>query len=125
MPHFFATDLVGVALAFLLGIPLILLPGYGIGWTLNLFEFRSLPANTRWSLSTVIGLSLVPILLFIPFRFASAPATWTVVALLMAMGILSCARSTGLLERESVSKRTRTAIFLWIALCLSLMLDLA
>jgi hypothetical protein len=124
MPHFFATDLVGVALAFLLGIPLILLPGYGIGWTLNLFEFRALPANTRLSLSTVIGLSLVPILLFIPFRFASARATWVAVALLIMLGILSCARSRWSLQAWSISRRTQIASLVWVILCLGLMLDL-
>src|SRR6185369_14122361 len=118
MPHFFATDLVGVALAFLLGIPLILLPGYGIGWTLNLFEFRALPANTRWSLSTVIGLSLVPILLFIPFRLASARATWVAVALLIMSGILSFARSRWSLQAWSISRPTQIAGLAWVILCL-------
>jgi hypothetical protein len=123
MPHFFASDLLALAIAFLLGIPVILIPGYGIGWWLNLFDFRSEPAATRWSWSLAFGLTMEPILLYIPFRLVSANGMWCAFASLLLAGVVALIRKNPIPRWREVPFAARIATSTVLALGCFLMLD--
>lgn len=124
MPHFFASDLTALAVAFLLGIPLILVPGYALGWWLNLFQFQTLPAATRWSLAVTFGLTMVPILLYLPFRLFSVHAMWATMALLILGGLAGCTRGNSIPKWRDITKSAKFATLIWLILGTCLMLDL-
>lgn len=124
MPHFYASDLIALALAFLLGVPFLLIPGYGIGWWLNLFQFRSCPAAMRWSFAIVIAIAALPILLYLPFRLLGVHAMHVAIIFLIISGVFACSRR-GIFPRISeVPRAAMIACCLWIILAVCLMLDL-
>ena len=125
MPHFFAEDLIGTAAALLLGVPLILLPGYGLGWSLDLFGFRTLSPNTRWSLAPGLALSIAPILLYLAFRLVSAPAMWILAALFCGLGIWACAKSDSRPDLRSIPFAVKIIVPTWLILATCLTLDVA
>ena len=56
------TDACGVLVATLLGIPLILLPGYTIGSLTGILGFRTLAPGCRLLCSALLGIGLLPVL---------------------------------------------------------------
>src|SRR5512146_3214537 len=122
MPHFFASDIFGLTLAFLLGLPLIVLPGFALGLLFDLFRFREQTAPVQWSLALLFGVSMLPVVLYLPFRLLSVNAMWAVIALLCAGGVLAAARCPKLRWSET-QFATKIAVVAWITVGSLLMLD--
>src|SRR6478752_3151447 len=125
MPHFFAADLLGFLVAFALGIPLFILPGYLIGWSLNLLRFRESEVNWQWSISLVLGVTVVPILAYLPFRLFSATSEMVVLALLSTAGGALAVRNSALPRWRDVAPATIVAASIWIILVGVLSFDVA
>ena len=122
MPHFLFSDVLGLTLALLLGTPLIVLPGFAFGWSLDLFRFRGQTAPVQWSLALLFGGSMLPVVLYLPFRLLSVNAMWAVMALLCAGGILAAARCP-MLRWNEIQFATKVAVVAWITVGSLLMLD--
>lgn len=72
MLNFTVRDVLGVFLGFSI-FPLVLVfPGYVLGWGLNLFDFRSRLPVIRYVISLVVSNAVVPIVLYLIYRFLSA-----------------------------------------------------
>jgi hypothetical protein len=125
MPHFFAADLLGFLVAFAFGIPLFILPGYLIGWSLNLLRFRESEVNWQWSKSLVLGVTVVPILAYLPFRLFSATSEMVVLALLSTAGGALAVRNSALPRWRDVAPATIVAASIWILLVGILSFDIA
>src|SRR6185369_7586243 len=123
MPHPFATDLFEIVLAFLLQGGLIVLPGVGLAWTFNLFGYRSLSPNWQWLLAPTFGLSLVPIIIFLGFRFVSLWVAWILAGLLILSGILLCVYYIAPPKLRTVPASLMIVSMAWIVCCVGLMVD--
>ena len=76
MQNFMAEDLVGGLCAIVL-FPLFLwIPGYVIGWCLNLFQFRQRTTGFRMVSSLPISIALCPSVTYLLGRFVGMPAVW-------------------------------------------------
>lgn len=125
MPHFFASDLAALAIAFSLGIPIVLIPGYGFGWWFDLFEFRSQPATTRWAWALAFGLTMEPILLYVPFRLISVTGMWIAFAALFLAGMTALTRKNPIPRWSDIPFAAKIATSIALALGCFLMLDVA
>ena len=56
------SDAIGILAAVLLGIPLVVLPGYTLAAASRLFDLAALTPGRRWLFATVFGLGLLPFL---------------------------------------------------------------
>jgi preprotein translocase subunit Sss1 len=125
MPHFIPLDLVSLAIAMLIGGCVICLPGYAVGWWLDLLQFKSENSTRRWCLSLLFGISVVPIILYLPFRLGSSSWMYVVLAILVIAAIfaLKGTRSFPKWNEVSRSAKITTLVFLFIGVLL--MLDIA
>lgn len=124
MPHFFVSDLIGLLAALGLFVPIILLPGYGLGWWLQVLGFRSLPAHERWSMALVFGLSMVPILLYLPFRLGSDRWMWAVLIYLAMAGVVPLLRHDARPKWNEIPRAALVVAAAWLLLSVFLSLDI-
>ena len=116
----FASDLINFVLAVLLGIPIILLPGFAVGWLLDLLDFRTLPAPSQWALSCILGISTIPILWYLVFKYLSVAGIWTVLVLLSALSFHVALRAKSFLRWQAIPRSVLVGIILCLivtALC--------
>jgi hypothetical protein len=123
VPHFFTIDLLTLAAALFLGGIVICLPGYAMGWWLDLLHFRSQPPPARWSLSTLFGISMVPILLYLPFKLVSSHAMMAVLGVLVVAGFISIALQKGVPGWSEISRTSKIAVMVCILLGIAFLLD--
>lgn len=69
-------DLTGAVLATLLFFPLLVLPGWLAGWATGAVGFRQVSLPLKLLLSTVFGVSVVPISVYLLARFGGFGAVW-------------------------------------------------
>lgn len=67
------SDACGVLLAALLGVPLVLLPGYALGTITGVLEFRTLPPGRRALCAALLGIALLPALDALLIQAAGVP----------------------------------------------------
>ncbi|MCJ2068810.1 hypothetical protein MKK75_08350 [Methylobacterium sp. J-030] len=67
------SDACGVLLAALLGVPLVLLPGYALGTITGVLEFRTLPPGRRALCAALLGIGLLPALDALMIQAAGVP----------------------------------------------------
>lgn len=73
-------DILGVSLAFWAFTSVILFPGYVIGWSLDLFDFRQRRILTRHIVAILISVAVIPILFYLLALFVSFYVVkWTVI----------------------------------------------
>ncbi len=122
MPRFFFSDLSGLAVGLLLGVPVILAPGFAFGWWFDLLHFRSKPIEEKWPLAATFGIIFLPILIYFPFRFLSLTWVWLELSLLAAAGLAASIAMPR--PRFRLSRAFATVALTWIVLATALLLDI-
>ncbi len=134
MVNFTVQDLLGSLLAFLLFPFIMLIPGYVIGWALDLFDFRSRIRLIKYLIGLVLSNAFVPILAFLIYRFTSS--YFVLASLFICAGIFVFIDifprirkgSIGLFSRfNRISNYERMALMLgaaWVIFSMGLLLDL-
>jgi hypothetical protein len=74
--NFMIADLAGCAWAFALFSLVIFVPGYVLGWAMNLLDFRRLSGAWQAMLSVPLGISLCPIVDYLLGRWFPSGAVW-------------------------------------------------
>lgn len=70
--NFAFQDILGIILAFSLYPFVFVFPGYGIGWGLNLFDFRKRTNTAQLIMGIAFSSMISPTLFFFASRFVSA-----------------------------------------------------
>src|SRR5437879_5042237 len=78
MHNFTVTDTAATLFAFLLFSLFLFVPGYAIGWLLDLFSFRRRTLPFRLTLCIPLSISVCPIVIYFLERFGSPAAVWVV-----------------------------------------------
>jgi hypothetical protein len=81
-------DILGSFLAFFLFSLVFVIPGYVLGWGLNLFDFRNRLLAVRYLLGIVLSNVLSPILLFLVYFLGAKIAILLVFMLAIAWGLI-------------------------------------
>lgn len=81
-------DIVGLAAAVVLAIPLFLLPAYAFARTLDLFGFSARPATERAAYALLVAYATMPVLQSMGARFFGLKAILAVTLLLSVYGLL-------------------------------------
>src|SRR5258706_4930037 len=107
--------------------PLVLImPGYVVGWALNLFDFRARLVHSRLALSLLLSVAISPVLFYLLASFLSFSATFLVTALFfMAFVVLVIVdRPAFPLFHNKAMKWVFICAILWIAIALFLLVDI-
>jgi hypothetical protein len=72
--HFMLADFAGISVAFLLFSCLTVLPGYTLGWMLNVQRFRQREADFRLAISVPLSIALGPLMSYFIGRWISLSA---------------------------------------------------
>jgi len=132
--NFTVQDILGSFLAFLILSLVMIVPGYVFGWTLNLFEFKARRFPIRLLISTVISISVCPVLLYNLFRLGSVTLVWWFLFLLLVvfLGLLLRDRKKILSEIPFEDNKVikRYVLFsiliggIWVIFCIIFLVDL-
>ena len=87
MQNFTFQDLTGSIIAFLLFPIIYVIPGYVIGWTFDLFDFRKRLPATRFVIAIIVSISISPILTFLSWNLISVKATYVILVFFTAVFI--------------------------------------
>lgn len=120
-------DLAGSLLAFLLFIPVMLVPGYVSSWGLDLFEFRRRQPLARLVVSIVISIAVVPIVLFLAIRFGSSALAFLILTCLAIAFIVIVLRSESPGSAGKVSRLQTLALSfaaIWIGIVILSLVDI-
>jgi hypothetical protein len=80
-------DLIKSQIAFLIFPIIFVIPGYVVGWVLDLFDFKKRLFATRFVIAIVLSISLSPIVTFLTWNLISVNATFIVLTLFVAIFI--------------------------------------
>ncbi len=69
--NFTFQDILGSLLAILIFPVVLLIPGYVLGWALNLFDFRERTRLVRYVIGITLSNAVVPIYVYLLYRFIS------------------------------------------------------
>ena len=134
MVNFTYQDLAGSLLAFVL-FPLVLVfPGYLVGWTINLFDFRRRLAVVRFLMSLVLSNAVSPIFLYLAFRLTSARIAivgllliWLAWVIILFNNRPTKEDRSPLVEQGEVKRLQIIAIFtgaIWVAFAILWLVDI-
>jgi hypothetical protein len=134
MINFTMQDFLGSLLALLLFPFVMLIPGYVIGWALNLFDFRSRTQLIRYLIGIVLSNAVMPIFTFLIYRFTSGSAVlaslFLFTILFAVVGVLPLIQQGSLFPSsrlKHLSTYQRLALAMagtWVVLSMGLLLDL-
>lgn len=122
-PNFMLGDIAGAAAAFAIFALFAFIPGYTLGWVLNLLDFRRRGALAQAALGVSLSIATCPVIAYLAGRFAPARAVWLVFAPFWAGFVLLL----GARWRRMIPRRYRLAKVLaaaWLALGAASMIDL-
>jgi hypothetical protein len=110
-----------------------IVPGYVAGWLTDVCGFRTGSALRQAALTVPLSISVLPILIYLPWRFLSIAAVWLVMAAvgvafltIMAMELREARRRLDAFrfERRAAWTVGVTAVALWLLIALGSLLDL-
>ncbi|MGH1590866.1 hypothetical protein ACRBEV_23995 [Methylobacterium phyllosphaerae] len=114
------SDACGVAAATLLGIPLVLLPGYAVGSLTGILSFRMLARGDRLLCAALLGIGLLPALDSLLIQVAGVPAATLANGALGIAGLPSALRSL----RGPVDRAALGLAALWLGLVAYALIDI-
>ena len=126
MQNYTIVDALGALKACIALTPVMLAPGYVIGWILNLFEFRQRRAILRFVLSVPLTIAICPMFSYLLARFAT-PALWVFYISTSVGGLLLLAIEVWRFNLQRISKSTWVAlgcVVLWVILSIGSLVDL-
>jgi hypothetical protein len=119
-----AGDLAHIAIAFVLLVPIVWMPGFALGWALDLLEFRSRTPLWRMILALPLSIASAPALVFFAWRLISYRA----VAGLYVIFLLGAVAAGWAQRRELLAIRIPRAVFaifaIWAVICVGSLADL-
>lgn len=114
------SDACGVLFAALLGVPLVLLPGYALGTIAGVLDFRALPPGRRALCAALFGIALLPALDALLIQAAGVPAAALANAALGLAALRPVLRDLrGPLDRQALGLAA-----LWLAIVAYALIDL-
>lgn len=78
--HFTIIDLLGACSAFALFPLVIIMPGFVLGYALNLLHFRSRGLSYQLSIALLLSMACCPIGIYLTGKVGGMPAVWTLLA---------------------------------------------
>src|ERR1035438_2820819 len=108
-------------------------PGYVAGWLTDACGFRKGSALRQAALTAPLSIAVLPILIYLPWRFLSIRAVWVVVGavgaaflVILAMELREARRRPGAFrwQRRAAWIVGLTAVGLWLLIALGSLLDL-
>src|SRR6478752_3751455 len=130
MHNLSVTDITATLFAFLLFSFFLFVPGYAIGWFLDLFAFRRRTLPFRLTLCVPLSISVCPILIYFAGRFVSAAAVWAMygaVWVYFTILLINRLRSPDISMVWRGVFRQRAAFFaiigIWITLAIASLID--
>ncbi|MFN8398713.1 MAG: hypothetical protein U0X74_01765 [Anaerolineales bacterium] len=82
--NFMLQDIISTVIGFLFFPLLLIMPGYVVGWLLNVFNFRERLLHSRFAFSLVLSVSVAPILFYLTSALFSFIAVFVLVGLFVA-----------------------------------------
>jgi len=116
MPAFMLSDVWRSLLAIVLFPLVVLLPGYAIGWLLDLCDFRRRTQPFRICLAICLSMAVCPIGIFLTERYGSRSAVWAILAILWILAVVKGA------WRPAFG--SKTAVLTWLAVAIFSLVDL-
>lgn len=114
------SDACGVVVATLLGIPLVLLPGYALGRLTGILGFRALAAGDRLLCGALLGIGLLPALDSLVIQAAGVPAAALANGALGLAALLPALRSL----RTSLNRAVLALAALWLGVVAYALIDI-
>jgi hypothetical protein len=131
MHNFTVTDIAATLFAFLLFSLFLFVPGYAIGWLLDLFSFRRRTLPFRLTLCIPLSISVCPIAIYFVERFGSPAAVWVMYGLawlysaILLVGWLRAPRIRDVWRDVFGQRAALFAIIgIWITLAVASLIDL-
>lgn len=116
-------DIAGVAAAFAIFALFAFIPGYALGWALNLLDFRRCGALAQAAIGVSLSIATCPVIAYLAGRFAPARAVWLLFAPFWAgFAVLLAARGRRMIPRGYRLAKVLAAA--WLALGTASMIDL-
>jgi hypothetical protein len=103
--HFMLSDLIGTFEALLLFPLILLVPGYVLGWLLDILAFRRRTLLTRLTLAVPLSIGICPIVTYLLWRFLP-PAVWVFYAACAIVFVVLFFR-----ERREFFSQTAASVF--------------
>lgn len=113
------SDIIGVLIATLLGVPLVVLPGYALGVLSGVLGFRDLAPGRRLLCAALLGIGLLPFLDSALVAVAGVPAT-TLASLAVAAAVLVPVARTW---RGRIDGTACALTALWIGVAIYALID--
>ncbi|MDP4004123.1 hypothetical protein [Methylobacterium sp. NEAU K] len=118
------SDACGVLVATLLGVPLILLPGYALGTVTGILGFRTLSTGRRLLCSALLGIGLLPALDSLLVQATGVPAAALANGALGLTALVPAARALrGRFDRQVLAPMLALAA-LWLGIVAYALIDL-
>lgn len=114
------SDACGVVVATLLGIPLVLLPGYALGGLTGILGFRTLAPGDRLLCAALLGLGLLPALDSLLIQGAGVPVAALATGALGLAGLRPARRSL----QASLDRTTLALAALWLCVVAYALIDI-
>ncbi|KAB1080914.1 hypothetical protein [Methylobacterium soli] len=115
-----AADAIGILAAFLMGVPLVLLPGYALAAASRLFDRDAISLGRGWLLATLFGLGLLPFLDSTLTRFLGLKAAGAANLILALAGLALVLRRRRPWRIDAVAG---LLILAWIILVIGVSID--
>jgi hypothetical protein len=113
------SDACGVLVATLLGIPLLVLPGYALGTLSGCLGFRALPPGQRILCAALLGIGLLPALDSLLVASAGVPGATLANAVLGLVAVVPAGRAL----RPGIDRPAAVLVLLWLAVVTYALVD--
>src|SRR5260370_41728350 len=90
--NFMISDCVAIFVSFCLFSLVGFLPGYALGWLLDVLRFRSRTLSFQLAMSVPLSISIGPIMSYFVGRWLSMSAVWLIYGILCICGLFLSAR---------------------------------
>src|ERR1035438_2821167 len=122
--YFMIEDLAGSLKAICLFPVFVFVPGYGLAWLLDLFDFRRRTAAFRVALSVPLSIAFCPIVTYLAGRFLSMAGVWTFYAAAAALFLVLMAFARPLIALRKELRIFAAIAMVWLAVCLLSLIDI-
>ena len=124
MINFTLQDFSGSILAFLLFSLIFVAPGYVIGWSFDLFDFKKRLFATRFIVAIIISIAVSPILTFLAWNLLSVKVTFLLIAAFAIAFITILAKTRWPLTSKETKRLQFLALFTAIGWTIFIILSL-
>jgi hypothetical protein len=121
--NFMVEDLRGALTAIALFPQFLIMPGYVLGWCLNLFEFRGRSLQFRLAFAIPLSISSCPVLTYLGGRFASMTAVWLLYAASAVAFLFLIIRDRKCLKLPAGIKFASAAAAIWFLVAMFALID--